>query len=45
MAVPEEPKYHSAAAILLIENLLPLDNSGCHKITSPKIVVMGTQAA
>lgn len=35
MAVPEEPKYHSAAAIL-IENLLPLDNSSCHKIASPK---------
>lgn len=43
-AVLEEPKCQSAAAILIIKNLFPLDNNGCYKIASPITPVSRTRA-
>lgn len=43
-AVLEEPKYQSTAAILIIKNSFPLDNSGCCKLASPVAPVTRTRA-
>lgn len=45
VAVPEEPKYLSAAAIRIIRNLSPPDNSGCCKIAFPGTAVPRTRTA
>lgn len=44
MAVLEEPKYQSAA-VILIKSLFPLDNRGCYNVASPVTVVTRTRTA
>ena len=45
MAVLEEPKYPSAAVILIIKSLFPLDSRGCSNFPSLVTSVTRTRAA